>query len=183
MTIIIIMNTIVATLVGLTTYLILSKKNVTEERFMDGSWKEFRNYGNPVFQKYPPCYDICGATRTIFDVLESKRLVSKHKRLLEAYSMVLCQEKHMDKACVNGMLLKRINELPPTGDQNDIVDRFAPDAGDGLSREFLLRVTPVLEDAMALVLKDPALNQEQKDKISNMHNVFYSVHYPLIKGC
>ena len=176
------MNTIVATLVGLTTYLLLTKKTMTEERFT-GDWKEFRNNGNPMFQKYPPCFDICGATRTIFDILESKRLVHKHKRLLEAYSMVLCQEKHMDKACVNGMLLKRINDLPPTGDQNAIVDRYAPEAGDGLAREFLLRVTPVLEESMALVLRDPALNQEQKDKISNMHDVFYSVHFPLIKGC
>lgn len=177
------MNTIVATLVGLTTYLMLTQTKTIKEGFTTGDWKEFRNNGNPMFQKYPPCFDICGATRTIFDVLESKRLVQKHKRLLEAYSMVLCQEKHMDKACVNGMLLKRINDLPPTGDQNAIVDRYAPEAGDGLAREFLLRVTPVLEESIQGVLRDPALTQEQKDKISDMHNVFYSVHYPLIKGC
>jgi len=32
---------------------------------------------NPIFEKYPPCCDICGATRTIQDKLDVNLQISK----------------------------------------------------------------------------------------------------------
>jgi hypothetical protein len=143
-------------------------------------WTEHRNRGNPMHGKYPPCYDICGATRTIYDLIEKAGKVQEHAQLLDAYSMVLCQEKHMDRACKNGMLLRRVNELSPATDVSPrVVQEYSPNAK-ALAKEFLIRITPVLERGLQKVLADPALSQKDKDAIEKMHHVFYTVHYPKI---
>jgi hypothetical protein len=162
----------------------MASNRVASEGFVSG-WREHRNRGNPMHGKYPPCYDICGATRTIYDILEKAGRVQAHAEVLDAYSMLLCQEKHMDRACENGMLLRRVNELSPVTTKNGaslIVDQYSPRAN-ALAKEFLVRITPVLERGLQRMLEDPALSQADKDAIEKMHEVFYSVHYPKIEGC
>lgn len=159
----------------------LSSSPSVVEGFVTG-WTEHRNRGNPMHGKYPPCYDICGATRTIYDLLEKAGKVHEHAELLDAYSMVLCQEKHMDTACKNGMLLRRVNELSPVtnADQSPKIEEYSPNAK-ALAKEFLVRITPVLERGLQRVLGDPELSEKDKATIEKMHEVFYSVHYPKIE--
>jgi hypothetical protein len=159
----------------------MAQRGPRAEGFVSG-WREHRNRGNPMHGKYPPCYDICGATRTIFDVLEKAGKVQEHAELLDGYSMVLCQEKHMDRACQNGMLLRRINELSPASATSPKVDSYSPNAK-ALAKEFLVRITPVLERGLQKVMQDSGLTEADKDTIAKMHEVFYVVHYPKIEGC
>lgn len=156
-----------------------SLRRTSEEGFATG-WTEHRNRGNPMHGKYPPCYDICGATRTIYDLLEAVGKVQEHAELLDAYSMVLCQEKHMDRACKNGMLLRRVNELSPVTVVSPKIQEHSPNAR-ALAKEFLVRITPVLERGLQKVLLDPEVSQKDKDTIEKMHGVFYAVHYPKIE--
>lgn len=169
---------VIGALFALAAYMASGNKT---EGFSAG-WREHRNRGNPMHGKYPPCYDICGATRNIYDILERAGKVQEHAELLDAYSMVLCQEKHMERACQNGMLLRRINELSPAKNVHPKIIEYGPNAR-AMAKEFLVRITPVLEQSLARVLRDPGLSKKDKDTIAKMHDVFYTVHYPKIEGC
>lgn len=176
---------IVAAIVGIA-LLSLTTTTKSAKRGEEGfdSWTESRVYGNDMYEKYPPCYDICGATRSIFDILENAGVQEKHAGLLDAYSTVLCQEKFIENACGTGpMLLRRINSLPPAPrGASEIVDKYHPEAS-GLSKEFLLRITGVLERELKKIKSDPRLNARDKAKITKLHDTFLVVHYHKINGC
>lgn len=156
----------------------------SEEGFTSLSWTERKLRGHSNFKQYPPCYDICGATRTIYDLLQKAGRIDAHQRLLDAYSIVLCQEKEMEEACASGSIVRRINELPPLVDAHSerIVALYNPKAS-GLAKEFLLRITDVLEDNFQLVMNDASLSKDTKDTLERMHKTFFEVHFPKIQGC
>lgn len=171
------------TSVALIAYVLLTKPKESAEFFENLAWREARERGMPMFGQYPPCYDICGATRTIFDILQQADLLHDHAVLLDTYSIVLCHEKHMQDSCKDLDILRRINELPPAPPAAEaIVDKYNPSAND-LSREFLARAAGVLEEAIQKVQSDDRLSQNDKKRIQKMHETFYDVHYPAIKGC
>jgi len=58
-------GTTVVVLLAIITLIVIIKR----EKY-DVMWKENRR-NNVSFNKYPPCYDICGSTRNIYD--ESER--------------------------------------------------------------------------------------------------------------
>lgn len=155
----------------------------------DEEWSENDN-GNPNFQKYPPCYDICGATRKIYDILEGRKRLAAHKRLLDLYSMVLCQEKHLlrvNNDCSKTMIHERIKSLKDLGARfTDVAafEKVMKILGNKVqrtsARDFLVGATHVLERHLASLMRDPKLTADDKAKIKSFHEVFYDVHYDKI---
>ena len=82
---------------------------IRKEKYIH-AWTEM-NRKNNMFEKYPPCYDICGATRNIQDKLESVNKKEEYHKLLDVYSIVLCQEKYKDSPRTKEMMTQRINDL------------------------------------------------------------------------
>jgi predicted transcriptional regulator len=69
-----------------------------------------RNNNN--YKTYPPCFNLSNEAQKIYDILESKNMIEKHKILFEVYSILFCQIKYLKiKNCSNTMLLDRINDL------------------------------------------------------------------------
>lgn len=155
----------------------------------EDAWSENDN-GNPNFKKYPPCYDICGATRKIYDILEARKRLTPHKRLLDLYSMVLCQEKHLlrvNNDCSKTMMHQRIKALKDLGARftdvkayEKVVKVLGNKVQRTSARDFLVGATYVLERHLASLMKDPKLTDEDKANIKSLHEVFYTVHYDKI---
>lgn len=146
--------------------------------------------GNEPYGKYPPCYDICGATRTIFDRLEELGLLEAHALLLDLYSMVLCQEKHLmvaGKTCADTMLSQRIAQLRKMGaNERDpkalsMVRRYlSPDQEGKDSMRFLVLVTNLLEREFARLGRSGVLTESQMASLRRLHTTFYMVHFDKI---
>lgn len=146
--------------------------------------------GNNAYGKYPPCYDICGATRSIYDMLESVGVLEEHGLLLDLYSIVLCQEKHTSskKKCSDTMLSQRIAQLKQMGasvrdpKSRALVREYAGDVlpKDHPAMSFLVAATHLLERELARLKTSGDLTQDQMAKVKRLHKTFYMVHYDKI---
>jgi len=68
--------------------------------------------GNFNYGKYPPCYNISYEAQQIYDTLEINNEIDNHQRLLNIYSILLCQKYHAGYRECNPLMLKqRIKEV------------------------------------------------------------------------
>jgi hypothetical protein len=161
-------------------FLIISLSIYTKENFY---WTEEKR-NNKMFEKYPPCYDICGATRLIQDKLESIDKKEKYHKLLDVYSIVLCQEKFKTSSNAKEMMNQRIKDLENMGakrktefDVERIMNQYP--SSDPLVKDFLLLATNLIQREIDSLSKDD-IETSLKDSIINLNNVFYQVHYPIV---
>lgn len=143
--------------------------------------------GNPKYESggfdYPPCYNICGASRKIYEILSKNKIQSKYRRFLDMHSIVLCQEVHtMSRPCDQTMLRDRIAEAR-VGIISDTTR--AKVAGlvnnkTGPIVDFLEAVTQILEDEMTRINSEVMLTPEEKTTIREMNETFYKVHYGVV---
>lgn len=151
-----------------------------------------RERGNEPYGKYPPCYDICGATRSIYDRLEEESLLEEHAKLLELYSVVLCQEKHLlskpGRRCSETMMDQRIRQLRSLGaNERDpkalaLVRKYvtSKQLSSPEAVRFLVAVTNLLEREFARLEKGGNLTRGQVASLRKLHDTFYMVHYDKI---
>jgi hypothetical protein len=144
-------------------------------------WTEMKR-SNPMFEKYPPCYDICGATRTIQDKLESVNMKEKYHKLLDVYSIVLCQEKYKNSPNVKKMMEERIKDLINLGAERKMVFQTENvmnnyPVENPLVKDFLLLATNLIEREINALSND--IEMSLFNIINNLNNVFYQVHYPM----
>jgi hypothetical protein len=145
-------------------------------------WTEMKR-SNPMFEKYPPCYDICGATRTIQDKLESVNMQQKYHKLLDVYSIVLCQEKYKNSPNVKKMMEQRISDLIELGAERNMVFETQKVMNDypsenPLVKDFLLLSTNLIEREINALSSD--IDNSLFNTIKGLNNVFYQVHYPIV---
>lgn len=140
-------------------------------------------YGNNSKTKYPPCYEICGATRNIYDILEKNKLLEKYHNMLDKYSIVLCQEVYLkDKKCDETMFEERYNDIVKNNKISENIKKIVKDniidiPKDKRMIEFLENITNLIEKDIKLIKKDNSLTEKEKQKVIKMNNVFYQVHY------
>ena len=156
-----------------------------KSNMIGGNIKDFseNKYGNYSKTKYPPCYEICGATRNIYDILEKNKLLEKYHNMLDKYSIVLCQEVYLKKKkCEQTMFEERYNDIVKDNNINDNIKKIVKDNIIDLPKdkrmiEFLENITAIIEKDIKLLKKDNSLTEKEKQKIIKMNNVFYQVHY------
>jgi len=166
------------------------------KQFGGNSYLEEKRY-NPIYfnngYNFPPCYDICGASRTIFKILKDKNLDKKYYYLLECHSLVLCQEVHIkNKSCNETMiderledsknLLKKYKDVKISKKIIEIVNKNTKDIGSYKLHKFLRNITFILENEIKSIMKDSILSKDEKNTILKMNNVFYQVHYPILSN-
>jgi hypothetical protein len=140
-------------------------------------------FGNQSSTKYPPCYEICGATRNIYDILEKNKLLEKYHEMLDKYSIVLCQEVFLkEKKCNNTMFEERYNNIKKNKNIPDVIQKkvkniIVDKPKDKRMIKFLENITDVLEKNIKILKKDNNLSEKEKKKIIKMNDVFYQVHY------
>lgn len=150
------------------------------------SENQFSNFSK---DKYPPCYEICGATKKVFDILENKNLLEKYHQLIDHYSIVLCQEVYLkQKKCSETMFDQRYeliskNHIPEN--IKDIVnENIIDEPQNKIMIEFLENITFNIENNIEQIKNDSDLNKKEKQTIIKMNSVFYQVHYnELTKNC
>jgi len=171
-------------------YFILRNKNMTQNLTMNEKFSmnftELKR-GNPPYQFYPPCYDICGATRTIQDILTKINKIEKYAQLLDLYSIVLCQEKHNNSSTNREMIEQRITDLKNMGalENNmfgslNIVNRY--NITNRKVSEFLQLVTNLIQIQINRLVTDLDIPFEYKNKIEKLNETFYEVHYPTFEN-
>jgi hypothetical protein len=163
-------------------YLILRNRNKNMIETFSMNYAELKR-GNPVYQYYPPCYDICGATRTIQDILTEINKVEQYSKLLDLYSIVLCQEKHNNSSTNKEMIEQRIADLRSMGalENNmfgslNIVNRY--NINNRLVSQFLQLVTNLIQIQINRIVTSNDIPYEIKHKIEKLNDTFYEVHYP-----
>ena len=161
-------------------YLILRNKKMNEKFSMN--YTELKR-GNPLYQFYPPCYDICGATRSIQDILTEINKQDQFQKLLDLYSIVLCQEKHNNSATNKEMIEQRITDLRNMGalENNmfgslNIVNRY--NITNRKVSEFLQLVTNLIQIQINRIVTSNDIPYQIKHKIEKLNDIFYEVHYP-----
>lgn len=169
-------------------YLNLRNK-ITENFNQNGGmiWME-NSRGNANDGKYPPCYNICGATKAVYDILEKYNLVKKYNLLLDMYSVILCQEIYLkNKKCENTMLDERLMEVSNLMKNKEIKNKHVEIVNESINNEpknsqirnLMEMVTVLIEEQISEIFNE---NIEEKDlsKINKMNTVFYQVHYPVL---
>jgi hypothetical protein len=147
------------------------------------TWTENRR-NNVSFNKYPPCYDICGSTRNIYDEIERAGKLEEYKKLLDVYSMVLCQVKYINSRNVREMMTDRITELIKFGGDTDEskysgVLAMYPTPCDR-SRLFMGLATSLIENEIRKIDSDGGFSEEAKQKIKGFNRSFYNNNYSVI---
>jgi len=155
---------------------------IRKEKYIH-AWTEM-NRKNNMFEKYPPCYDICGATRNIQDKLESVNKKEEYHKLLDVYSIVLCQEKYKDSPRTKEMMTQRINDLISLGAEKNnvfgtenILKQYNPN--NPVVLDFMYLATNLIQREINRLSQDN-IEPEIKSKIEKLNEVFYEVHYPII---
>jgi hypothetical protein len=165
-------------LIGIAAIFTLLIMNNKKETF----WIE-ENRQNEPYKKYPPCYDICGATRNVYNILEKKGLTKDYNKLLNAYSIVLCQEKFGEK-CRKDMVDQRILDLNSLGGEKEeynfkLVRKYVKTLRDNKIGKLLVLATSVITKELYKMQKDERLTMNEKMQILKMNETFYDVHYDI----
>jgi hypothetical protein len=149
---------------------------------LQGAWIEESRENQP-YKKYPPCYDICGATRNVYNILEQKGVTADYNKLLNAYSIVLCQEKFGEK-CRKDMLGQRISDLKALGGREDhssveVVKKYVKTLRDNKIKTLLVLATSVVTQELYKMQKDARLTMKEKLQLLKMNETFLDVHYDI----
>jgi hypothetical protein len=146
-------------------------------------WTENRR-NNVSFNKYPPCYDICGSTRNIYEEIEIAGQINEYRNLLDVYSIVLCQVKHINSSNVRTMMMDRISELIRIGGDtdenkyNNILSLY-PTPCDR-SRLFMTLATSLIEQEIMKINSDENFTEEAIQKINIFNKSFYNNNYSIL---
>ena len=170
-------GTTVVVLLAIITLIVIIKR----EKY-DVMWTENRR-NNVSFNKYPPCYDICGSTRNIYDEIERSGKLKEYKKLLDVYSIVLCQVKYINSRNVREMMMDRITELIKFGGDTD--ERYSDVLGMyptpcDRSRLFMGLATSLIENEIRKIDSDGGFSEEAKQNIRRFNRSFYNNNYSVI---
>ncbi len=148
-------------------------------------WIENSRY-NRGYKKYPPCFNLSLSAQEIYNILEAKDLITKHKVLLEVYSMILCQVTYLkSKLCPQTMLLDRIKDLDAFGAPrySNYIDKLKK----YISKSQLAKSSPISLEFLnkSLYLIDQQLNQinlspDTIKLINNLNNEICTYAFPII---
>lgn len=133
---------------------------------------------------FPECFDISPDAKNVYKILKSKGMHVKYGRLLDAYSIALCQQKH---ACSNDALNKRLISLDNWGANHrneavsDIVNSITKLKNNKIGI-FLLKVCDLCEKQIKEISNDNNILRPDKIQILGFNSQFYRVHFEKINS-
>jgi len=161
----------------LTTYSKAELSNTTFSEDIIGWIENSRNNIN--ISEYPPCFN--DSVKIIYQIFKSNNLISQHKILLEAISILLCHlNSNSTNQCIQNNINVRVDDLGNLGyERNDltyesIVKLYAQKDLSPVVFELLLRATTIIENEIKKINDSNVLNSQTKINLRNLINQFYS---------
>jgi len=155
----------------------------TEHMINNTYWYE-ESRGNKSLNKYPPCYNICAATRHIYHIFEKYNLINDYYVLLNVYSVILCQKTHAEKRNQE-MLLERLRDLKNSGGNE--LDKNAQNIVQQHTRLHNNQIGFLLVLATSIIIKelkkldsDSRILDIDKQLIYKHNETFYTNHYDTV---
>jgi hypothetical protein len=127
---------------------------------------------------FPKCFDESYDAKKVFSLLISLNLHKKYSKLLEAYSMALCQVMDFLTSCDTVTMKQRIDTLTSWGanfNNNTAYNivRSITHITSPLNDKFLTQVCDICEKQVALISQDSDVPQNIKTQIIGLNSEFY----------
>lgn len=138
---------------------------------------------------FPQCFDISTDAKNVYKIMKNSNLDKKYSKLLDAYSLALCQQKDFKNACDVKTLDQRIitlnswNANQYNNDAAAIVNSVTKIKNNKLG-QFLVQVCDICEKQTNAINSDDNVMRDDKIQITGFNSQFYRNHFDTInKSC
>lgn len=138
---------------------------------------------------FPQCFDISTDAKNVYKIMRNAKIETKYSRLLDAYTLALCQQNDFKLSCDLDTLNQRIVTLNSWNanqyDKNasDIVNSVTKFTNNKIT-QFLVQICYICEKQIELINNDDNVMREDKIQITGFNSQFYRHHFDAIsKGC
>lgn len=139
----------------------------------------------PLNLSFPHCFEISADAKQMFAILKGTNMEKKYAKLLDVYSIALCQQLDSQRTCVSKQLESRIATLN-SWDANihnknavSIVNSITKNKGNMIS-QFLVQVCDICEKQIAVIKNDENIHRNVKTQIIGVNSQFYRNHFDVI---
>lgn len=136
----------------------------------------------PFNLSFPECFDISNDAKQVYSVLSAINMEKKYSKLLDAYSLLLCQHKDFKKACSASTLDSRIATLNSWN--ANMYNKNAVDIVNAVTKvqnvkmgQFLVQVCDVCEQQLSNIGNDPDIHRDYKVQLVGLNSQFYRNHF------
>ena len=144
---------------------------------------------DPLNLSFPECFDISPDAKHVYTILKSGNNHKKYAKLLDAYSLALCQQRDFKKSCSMDSLNQRLATLDSWGanqynkDAIDIVNSLTKVTNNKIG-QFLVEVCDICEKQIRDISNDKDVLRGDKTQIIGFNSQFYRNHVDSInKSC
>lgn len=144
---------------------------------------------NTFSSSFPPCFEISTDAKNIYKIMKNAKIETKYSRLLDAYTLALCQQNDFKTSCELDTLNQRIVTLNSWNanqyDNNaiNIVNSVTKLTNNKIG-QFLVQICYICERQIELINNDDNIMREDKIQITGFNSQFYRHHFDAIsKGC
>ncbi len=138
---------------------------------------------------FPECFDISTDAKNVYKIMKNSNIDKKYSKLLDAYSLALCQQKDFKKSCDMKVLDQRIitlnswNANQYNKNASDIVNSLTKIKNNKIG-QFLVQICDICEKQINLINGDDNVMREDKIQLTGFNSQFYRNHFDTInKSC
>ncbi len=138
---------------------------------------------------FPPCFDISTDAKNVYKILKDAKLETKYSKLLDAYTLALCQQKDFKNSCDAKTLDQRIitlnswNANQYNKNASDIVNSVTKITNNKIG-QFLVQICDICEKQIEQINKDDNVIRNVKIQLTGFNSQFYRNHFDTInKSC
>lgn len=148
------------------------------------------NTGNSTLNlAFPPCFELSSDAKHVYAIFKSRGYDKKYSKLLDTYSLALCQQKDFKRNCDTNTLDQRLSTLSSWNanqfnkDAIAIVNSVTKVTNNKIG-QFLVQITDICEKQVRDLSDDNNVMREDKTQIIGFNSQFYRNHFDAInKSC
>ena len=136
---------------------------------------------------FPPCFELSHTAKETFRILMANGVKDAYARLLDVYSLVLCQQQDRCAAAGSPTIKEKSAQLEAWGadannkEAKDIVKSIVRNADQTLER-FLVLATHLSTVQIRAIEKDDRIPKTSKEALVGFNSQFYRSHYAVFNN-
>ena len=170
-------------------YVSLQRTNKPSQPYSSANTIVSRPESDPLNLSFPECFDISSDAKHVYTILKSANNHKKYARLLDAYTLALCQQRDFKNSCAMESLNQRLATLDSWGanqynkDAINLVNSVTKVTNNKIG-QFLVEICDVCEKQMRDISDDVNVLRQDKTQIIGFNSQFYRNHFDSInKNC